>query len=275
MRVVFIGTGRTAFLCVTLLFLCHLGHSQNFSLGVKAGPLLSWASFGDKADRDNFKNKAKPGYFAAGFISFPLKDNYSFQTEVGFSQRGRKVLFSNEEWENNATYYYIDMGMLLRRSFKFNLGKNIPANWFINVGPHINYWLGGKGEVTAGGSYSYTLVFDKLPTQPTEPDFDKMYLQKVNRWLFGIDFGLGFNAPLKNSQRIFTELRFHSGHTFFGTKTSASNRTLGFEDNLRANQKTISLSVAYVFDFNLREQRKGKSTKDKETHRKIPKRRKR
>ena len=86
-----------------------------------------------------------------------------------------------------------------------------------------------------------------------------------------IDFGICFSAPIKQTQKIFTELRFTPGHTFFGEKNSASNRTLGFEDNLRANEKVISLSVAYVFDFDLREGKKGKSTRDKEVHRKPQK----
>jgi hypothetical protein len=107
-----------------------------------------------------------------------------------------------------------------------------------------------------------------MPQNPTGPDFDKMYLRDVNRWLFGIDIGVGFNAPLKRNRKLSTELRFTSGHTFFGTKYSASNRTLGFTDNLRANEKVISLTVAYVIDVNVQEGRKGKSTKDKEVKRK-------
>jgi hypothetical protein len=56
-----------------------------------------------------------------------------------------------------------------------------------------------------------------------------------------------------------------SGHTFYGAKSSATNRTLGFTDNLRSNEKFISLTVAYTVDFDLREGKKGRSTRDKET----------
>jgi hypothetical protein len=126
--------------------------------------------------------------------------------------------------------------------------------------------------VKAGGSYNYDVVFGEMPQSPSQPDFDKMYLHDVNRWLFGIDIGVGFNAPLRQNRKITTELRFTSGHTFFGSKTSASNRTLGFTDNLRSNEKVISLTVAYVIDVNVQEGRKGKSTKDKEVKRKRTRR---
>jgi hypothetical protein len=258
---------RKIFFIAILFLIVVPGYGQKFSIGAKVSPLISWGNFGDKDDKANFSHKVKPGIYAAGLVIFPLKNNYSFQTEFGFSQKGRVVTFNNDTWENNATYYFGDGAMMLRRSFRLNLGPNIPSQWFVNIGPHINYWISGKGKVTSGGSYSYDVVFGEMPQTPTSPDFDKMYLRDVNRWLFGIDFGVGIMAPLKRNRKIISELRFTSGHTFFGTKTSASNRTLGFTDNLRANEKVLSLSVAYVLDLNIQEGRKGKSTKDKEVKR--------
>jgi hypothetical protein len=241
---------------------------QQYSLGIKGGPLAVQANFGDKDDKDQFSHEPKVGYYVAGLVSFPLKKNYSFLTEFGFSQKGRKIKFNNDTWENDATYYFGDAAMMLRKSFPFHLGKNVPSTWFVNVGPHISYWIGGHGKVSAGGSYNYDIVWGPMPIEPAEPDFDKMYLTDVNRWLFGIDVGVGFLAPLRNKTKLITELRFTSGHTYFGTKTSAANRTLGFTDNLRSNEKVLSLTVAYVIDVNVQENRKGKSTKDKEVHRK-------
>lgn len=263
---------RTIFFGLVVSLSILPSYGQQFSLGIKAGPLMSWGNFGDKDDKDEFSHKIKPGFYAAGLVIFPLKNNYSFQTEFGVSQKGRRITFNDDVWENNATYYFGDAAMMLRRSFPLNLGPNIPSQWFVNIGPHINYWIGGKGKVKAGGSYTYDVVFGEMPQSPSQPDFDKMYLHDVNRWLFGIDIGVGFNAPLRQNRKITTELRFTSGHTFFGSKTSASNRTLGFTDNLRANEKVVSLTVAYVIDVNVQEGRKGKSTKDKEVKRKRTRR---
>ncbi len=259
---------RIIFLILVLSLGTLLSYGQKFSLGVKAGPLMSWNSFGDKDDKDDYSHKIKPGFYAAGLICFPLKNSYSLQTEFGFSQKGRKISFNDDTWKNDATYYFGDVAMLLRRSFPLNLGPDIPSQWFVGIGPHVSYWISGKGKISAGGSYDYNVLFTEMPQDPTEPDFDKMYVVDENRWLFGIDIGVGFIAPLKQNRKISTELRFTSGHTFFGTKTSASNRTLGFTDNLRSNEKVISLTVSYVIDVNVQESRKGKSTKDKEVKRK-------
>lgn len=251
-------------LFVTLL-LCLAGtislYAQKFAVGVKAGATISISSFGDKDDGDFYTNSSKPGFFAAGLINFPLKKNFSFQTEAGFSQRGRNIKFNEDTWENNATYYYIDGSMMLRKSYPLQWAENVRGTWFFNVGPKVSYWLNGKGTVTAGGSYDYKIKFEHPPENPTEPDFNTMYMTDVNRWLFGLDLGVGVDAPTTALQRFVFEIRFTSGHTFYGSRSSAFNRTLGFTDNLRANEKIISFSVDYTLNKDIRDTRKGKTTK--------------
>lgn len=254
----------------------HFVTAQNFSIGGKAAPLIVWPNYADQNDKDQFNSKIHPGFILAGFISFPMnKENtYDFVAEAGLSIRGRTVTFNDNVWTNKSTYYFGETSMLLRRKFKFQLGPDIPADWFINMGPRISYWIGGNGKVSAGGSYTYKVVFEPMPESPPSPDFDKIYMTDINRWLFGVDLGVGFNAPINPRQKIFTELRFTSGHTFFGTPTSATNRTLGFIDSMKWNEKFISLSVAYSFYFDVRERKMGRSNKDKDVKRKPIKRKK-
>jgi len=247
------------------LLMCCSGisasYAQKFAVGVKGGASVSFSSFGDKDDADLFTNSFKPGFFFAGLVNFPLKKQFSFQTEGGFSQRGRSIKFENDTWENSATYHFIDGSMMLRKSYPLQWAENVRGTWFFNVGPKISYWLNGKGTVTSGGSYNYKVKFEKEPENPTEPDFNTMYLTDVNRWLFGLDLGIGVDAPTTALQRFVFEIRFTSGHTFYGSRSSAFNRTLGFKDNLRANEKIISFSVDYTLNRDLRDSKKGKSTK--------------
>lgn len=239
-------------------------HAQKFTLGAKAGPLISWANFGDKDDRADFRHRPKAGGYAAALIIFPMKNNFSLQTEFGYSRQGRTITFNENTWMNKATYHYLDGAMVLRREFPLRLGENIPSQWFVDVGPRINYWLGGHGTIDAGGQYKYDIAFGPMPETPSSPDFNTMYITDENRWLFGIDAGIGFIAPIRNNRKLLTELRITSGHTYFGKPHSASNRTLGFNDNLRSNQKTISLTLAYLLPVDIQKSRRGKSTKDKE-----------
>jgi hypothetical protein len=271
-----IRANAIAYYCLKALVLSGLavisfaGHSQKFTVGIKSGVTSSISSFGDKDDKADFTNRWKLGYFGAGLINFPLKDNYSFQTEFGYSQRGRKIEFNYDTWLNNATYHYLDGTMLLRKSYPLQWAKNVRGTWFFNVGPRISYWLSGSGKVIAGGSYNYKVKFTPPPDEPDAPDFNTMYLVDINRWLFGLDIGIGADAPTTSLQRFVFEVRFTSGHTFYGGRNSAFNRTLGFDDNLRANEKILSFIVSYTLNRDLRDSKKGKSTKNKELKRSKP-----
>jgi hypothetical protein len=187
--------------------------------------------------------------------------------EGAFSRKGRAIKFNDKQWENRSVYHFAEATMLLRKTYKFNLEKNIPSEWFFNVGPEISYWINGKGAISASGpGYPYKVVFNKIDYNS---GYDKMYLNNVNRWLFGLSLGAGFTAPLQRNQKISVELRFTSGHTFLGKRNSSThiNGYLtgdgNFQDTLKTNLKVISILVAYTFDFDVQQSRKGKSTLDK------------
>jgi hypothetical protein len=251
---------------ISILFLLS-AQAQEFTLGIKAGAHVSQSLFGDRDDGDFFDMNPVIGYQLSGIIGFPLKKNYSCIIEGGFSRHGRDVIFNEGSSKNVATYYYTDAALLLRRGFAVNLGKNVPSQIFVNVGPHINYWLSGTGRVgsTENEGSPYTVVFEQ---EPDLSQFDKMYLNNINRWLFGIDIGVGLQAPITQTQKLLVELRFTSGHTFYGDRNSATYSWVEFQDNLRANEKVLSLTAAYTFGFNIQKMRTGKSTKDKEVKRK-------
>src|SRR5687768_16955040 len=105
-------------------------HAQKFTLGLKAGGLIDWAGFGDKAQKDTFSTKISYGYTAGFQIAFPLKNNFTFLTEGAFSRKGRSLTFNDDRWENKSVYHFVEANMLLRKSYRFNLGKNIPSEWF-------------------------------------------------------------------------------------------------------------------------------------------------
>ncbi len=233
-------------------------HAQKYTIGGKAGVLISWPAFADKVDKKAFGSLPRLGISVAGLINFPLKEHYSFQAEGGFSRQGRTVTYNAGNWRNKCTYYFADMSMMLRRSFRLRLAENIPSNWFVNIGPNINYWISSSGTIAAdpGVTQKFTGVFNRTP----EPVYDKMYLNDINRWLFGLNMGIGFNATTLRKQKIMTELRFTWAGTYLGKKNSATMNILGFEDNLKASLNVLNLSVAYVFDKDRQDSKKGKST---------------
>jgi len=248
-------------LLTSLLVLCGLlASAQKYTWGIKSGGTMSINSFIDQVDRDEFSSDAKFGFLAAGLINFPLKKNYSVQSELGFSQRGRITKFNYDSSVHKSSYQFLEFGLLARKSFPVKWGEHIPGNWFINAGPRISHWIAGKGNVTGVQPFDYRVVFGPLSEVPrVEPD--KMYLQNTNRWLVAIDVGIGIDAPVLKTHDILVELRYSYGFIPYGSRNSAYNSTPGFRDSLKAREQVISLSVGYTFTHDLKEKKKGKSTK--------------
>lgn len=254
--------GRNFLLTISMFLVVNFAAAQKYSLGIRGAGTFNWASFRDKDQKDTFAVKPSTGFAVAALIGFPLKNNYSVIIEGGFSQKGR-VLREKGIIDNHSTYRFVDGSLLLRKAYKFQLAENIPAEWFVSIGPEVGYWLSGKGYFTAGGPrYPYEIEFDRVP----DGDMGYLYYNSANRVFFSLVLGVGMKAPLKNNTAISVELRFVSGHTNLGTnKYEYPVREwyaslLNYNDTLRMNLKTVSLSVAYTYDFDKIEARKGKST---------------
>lgn len=255
------GVGRNFLLVISVVIAANVVNAQKYSVGVRGAGTVNWASFRDKFQKDTFSVKPTMGFAFGALIGFPLKNNYSVIIEGGFAQKGRRL--DDPLLENHSTYRFIDGTLLLRKAYHFQLGPDIPSEWFFNIGPEVGYWMSGKGYFTAGGpKYPYRIEFDRAP----DGDLGYLYYNSANRVFFGLVLGVGMKAPLKNNTAISTELRFISGHTNLGqNKYEYHTREwyaalLNYVDTLKMNLKVISLSVAYTYDFDKQESRKGKST---------------
>jgi hypothetical protein len=255
---------RNFFLIICAICLANNSAAQKFSMGFRAGLTANWASFSDKDQKDTFSVKPSTGFAIGALVGFPMKNNYSVIIEGGFSQKSRTIVESGEDLlKNHSSYKFVDGTLLLRKSYKFEFGKDIPADWFVEIGPEVSYWLSGKGNFSVNGpKYPYQIEFDKAP----DGDMKYLYYTDANRLFFALVLGVGFKAPLKKNTSITTELRFISGHTNLGNNhyeypvREWYASLLNYNDTLKMNLKVISLSVAYTYDFDRIESRKGKST---------------
>lgn len=231
---------------------------QKFSIGIKLGPSVTFARYPEPEQRDRISSRAKFGYGGQVFVAFPLsRTGYTYLAEAGYAVRGRKVKLEPGGFVNNSTYQLIDLSMALRKSFDFQLAENLPAKWFANVGPNIQYWMSGKGKFVES---KYDIQF----SNPENRDLFSNYIQGANRWLFGIDVGVGADAPINNRQKIRVELRTTLGQTYLGKKDHSSTmQTINWYDDLKVNLKTISLTAAYSLDFDMRNMKMGKSNTTK------------
>lgn len=259
------------------LFFLAVGVSasaQKFTMGVKAGALASWPSYANRSALDTVDRRVSPGYSAAAFITFPMKNQFDLVLEGGYGKRSKRSTFMDgSEWTNITTFRMADMAMLLRKSFSFRLEKNVPAVWYFNIGPEVSYVISAAGKYTPGNGVWVDYVVDY--DAEVSGENSTLAMPNGNRWLFGMGVGGGVIAPLRNNQSIGVEMRFSYGHTYLSktgliTPEQLPQAQFGFSDTFKANIKAITLSVSYSLNFDVQRSRRGKSTLDKKVKSKKP-----
>jgi opacity protein-like surface antigen len=230
--------------------------AQQFFVGVKGGLQYYTSRFAEEDTRERLDSGGKLGYKFGGTVIFPLAENFSFGSEYYYSRKGRKY-FYEETTKNDARYNFIEFSAYIRKGYKITFKKDTyPGNWFFNVGPNVMYWINGSGTISDAAEIDYDVIF----SEPQDSDYRKNYISGNNRWLFGLDFGTGFSFQTSGKESVTIELRYTHGQTFLGGENSSVINMLGFEDDLRTQYRVLNLSIAYLFDVNLKNLRKGKST---------------
>lgn len=236
--------------------------AQQLSIGPLLGVHNYKVRFQDKDARSFFDSENKLGYRAGFSLSFPLKKEYEWVAEAFYSVKGRKLNYEN--FTNDADYQFLVMTHLLRKNLNLRLSEKINGTWFLNIGPNISYWLGGKGSLSSNLTLDYDLEFDAV----AGTDLRTNYIVDGNRWLFGLDFGIGIGGALfkprnkvSEQENIQIELRYTLGQTFLGTEDgSILPNSIFFQDNLESSYRVLTLLVRYKIDLNLKNLKKGKST---------------
>ncbi|MFM8348584.1 MAG: outer membrane beta-barrel protein [Bacteroidota bacterium] len=243
------------------------GKTQKYGFGLRAGPSISIPTITDFGQKDDFEPLPRTGYHIGGVVTMPLKLEYTFIAELGYDRVGRKWRSNETDWVYNYHYNLITASMALRRSVNDIFKKTLTEDLYFSIGPSVSYLAGGGGQLTtpndATTSFRMKLT-DQNPVMWDETangDLSTYFINKPNRFLFGLDLGLGTDIPVTRNQTIYAEVRMNWGHTNLGTgETTSRFNLLNFEDTMRVSLKTISLTGIYTFTYETRRSKQGKST---------------
>jgi len=255
---------------VLLAFFISFQSLAQFEIGPKIGFQTFKTVFNYDPDKDTFKSKLRAGYKFGGLIKVDLKPSFDLMADLNYARRGRSIEIRESGLRNIGKYNYIESTMMLRYKFEEMQYEGINYRLFVGLGPNFAYWINGKGEFGSknGPTKEYKVVFGPDPINT-----ETMNLENTNRAQWGLDIGVGAIIEVHGQQKIIADLRFTLGHTFLGDEKdppepdSATIPILGFEDNLEANYRIISISVAYVFEIDISQLKQGSSTVKKRKQR--------
>lgn len=230
--------------------------SQEVLIGPKIGGGLSRAAFRDWKFEDSFRSQYTYAYQGGLVVNYKVNNVFSLQTEYLFAQIGKHIKGKKTYEKQVERFNYVSVPLLLRTSFRRGYNE-----FYFNIGPNLQYWLGGHGKILINellepgydNGVNYKIYFGEGETSLTD-----VYVTKPNRLQLGLDIGCGAMLPMKN-QFLMLDLRYTWGHTYLGKEDGRYLNFIFYEDNLQHANHMITFSVAYLFEFNYLEMKKGKS----------------
>ncbi len=237
-------------------------------VGPKAGIQAFAPFYPDKDNRAGLKLKPRPGLSLGLAAVAEVRENFALHFEIAYSQKGKKVKDKiSPLLSHKVLYNHIDFPILFTRRFNAKFGGQKAYQWYLNVGPNISYWLGGSGELISDeleeenvARLDYKIVF-----KADSFDNDQANIEEPNRLQLGLNVGGGLIFKPNDANMLLVDFRLEIGSTFVGKKGTAVEfpySMFAYTDNLATVNVGLKASVAYVFDLNLAQLKKGKSTKD-------------
>jgi len=239
-----------------LLFTPTLVEAQVLRVGPKVGIQASRTVYNEPEMVDIYRSYPSLAYHAGGVMNVKVSDMFSFQTELLY-QITKKHVENREigDWQKES-YQFLSLPLLLRASMPW--GRN---EIYVNAGPSISYWLAGRGEVFHGEVLEFDM--EVLPYDIAfsgEEDTYRFIVEEANRFQLGLDLGIGTVLPMGRNF-LMVDLRYTFGHTNMARETESYIPLPFFRHDLLHTQQVLSLSAAYLFNFDIYSMRtKGKSS---------------
>lgn len=215
--------------------------------GFKAGANTTKISYDSDVYKKFYDTKFSPGYTVGAVFLMKNKELFGFYTEFLYSVKGKNVKSRANDYNTNiAKMQYLDLPVMFRVNF-----SEQKFGWFLQIGPELNYWLGGRGafEVYEPNRDIFTRYEYKINFGEPKNTVDYLNVEDANRFQIGFAFGAGFTWDLQNANYIALDLRYSLGNTFHGGYETASIPNIGLEDNFEYTNNTISVSAVYYFNI--------------------------
>ncbi|MEP2026458.1 hypothetical protein, partial [Reichenbachiella sp.] len=151
--------------------------------------------------------------------------------------------------------------------------KNSRFKVFVEAGPRLSWWLGGKGSIVSdeteenasvlGQAVDYDVLFlnEEMDEINTGDYNDKLIVTKPNRLQYALDFGVGWLFDITPSQRVIVDAKFSWAHSNMAFNEGVAFSNINeYKEDMEYRSHMLMISVAYMFGYNPALTTKGKST---------------
>ncbi|WKV10630.1 outer membrane beta-barrel protein [Marivirga harenae] len=246
---------KAVFITISLVVL-HLFNISKIDaqvyIGAKAGARTSWLQYDDFASEDYDKSLFY-GYSAGFTGAVKVQKRFTLQLDIMYAQNGKKIDgITDASLQNYAKYHFINTPVVYKLDFNGSLGAR-SFKWYVGAGPNVNFWLGGKGilksvelQEESLQELQYQIIFD---SKPASPKFGGLYYEEFNRVQVGLIVSTGLVVEPVPGQSLIIDFRYEWGHSYMANEKGRFTNVIAYQDDLRARNQAIQISVAYMFDI--------------------------
>lgn len=229
---------KSVLLCALTFFCLSKINSQNeFRLGLKLHPNLSFSNLIDKSNFDDENFTARNGLlgFNFGIIANYQYEKWIFEISTGLKTNSTGIIFKNEQNSSQLNlrtisfYNEINIG---HQIFKSNL-----PYYEIFLVPSISYNLVAMQRINSKGTFSQVSQYEQI-----YPSINETW----NSMTLGI--GLKIRTQLKNMRRFDYDLSYRYGfkkYPPFGMIVTIDNQI--YQSLVRPNIQTLNIDFIYYF----------------------------
>ena len=261
-----------------LLIICLNAASAQYWIGPKVGFHYTAHDYQEEAYESLYKFSKDLNFELGAVVTYTASDRYAVHGELYFERLGNRVRNKDSYFvDSKSNFNYLSAPMLMRVTM-----GHAPVHWYLNGGPKVSLWLGGRGDLAYSNDESanpdgidrvnYKIVFKRRNAEGF--DGGSYFVNEANRIQYSLTAGGGFYLDLANGARLMFDARYNWGHSNMGFNVNPQQTdgktilvgnttnipTSGYQENYEYSHNTLSFSVAYMFEYNTDFKRKGSST---------------
>ncbi len=235
-------------------------------IGPKLGMQFYSPIFKDAIKYEDISSRPGLGFNVGLGLDYNVNKVFSFFTELTYSQRGKYLSGGiNNMFEHKATYRYLEFPVLARLTYKGRIKKRY-FKWYVNAGGSLNFWLSGSGHIKSFefdesnvDQLDYTIKFHEKPENQIDQTF-VIYISEPTKIQAGLVFGGGLLFDISPHHILMTDLRYTFRQSWLGRDYEIDVGLSEYYEDFRTMEHIISFNIAYLFEYNFGQGRRGGST---------------
>lgn len=243
--------------------LAPLFTSAQVLIGPVFGPQVTWQGFKNVDRTNSYKQHPVFGFHAGADISFRVQKRFFLNASVLYSTKGKSLTGTNPDVVNKEKFNFIDVPISYTVEFISKAGRGKEFKWYFGAGPHVSYWLNGKGSISTTelsevniDRIDYKIVYGK-----DTPAANEMNVDQPNRLQLGLNISAGLVFQPFGYQKVLVMMRYELGHSYYGKGVAGTlPQVTDYVDSFRYTTQGFRLSFAYLIDLKTDQRKKGKST---------------